>query len=377
MKIRVRKQDLVVGLLLCCLMQPNSIKYTQFAAIGSLIAIIVSCLIIVKYGCDSRNMNTFAWIALLSFVQTISTLYNHGSIITCVKNLGILIALSIFIPSRMNKNSKGLLKTVTFIVAGYIILESITTLWGIDFLYSYNQVYILYPLLVYPLIIDWKNNKDKKSRNLYAAFTVLVIAIPILFSKSRGLGDVEWTFYLELLIVAAFCLFDKKMKNISSYILVGVIFAINITVVVTGSLLRIPYIANIITNIFHKSLTLTGRTELWEASIALIIKKPILGYGMSWEGLRIWDGFYVPHNQFLYFTVIAGIPFLCIVLIWLMQVLKKAESLDRKIIGAIGKYCIISGLASFTTLSYGYDQMIPFFILVMLVSNSGFIIDEK
>lgn len=57
---------------------------------------------------------------------------------------------------------------------------------------------------------------------------------------------------------------------------------------------------HIIQNVLHKSLNLTGRTDLWKMSVYTIIQKPIWGYGVSWEGLSIWGGKFVPHNQFLY-----------------------------------------------------------------------------
>ena len=62
-----------------------------------------------------------------------------------------------------------------------------------------------------------------------------------------------------------------------------------------------------ISSAFGKATTLTGRTQIWDSSFNLILKKPILGYGLDTtvlldKGILEND----PHNGILYIILTQG-----------------------------------------------------------------------
>ena len=150
--------------------------------------------------------------------------------------------------------------------------------------------------------------------------------------------------------------------------LIGILF-INVTLVITQSLLNNSVIEYIIQNVLHKSLNLTGRTDLWKMSVYTIIQKPIWGYGVSWEGLSIWGGKFVPHNQFLYLACVGGLLLVLCLVVWLVYIAYKGDQYSKNdIVFKICQYTLLSQLVLFLTLSYSIEQLVPFLFVMDVAS---------
>lgn len=77
------------------------------------------------------------------------------------------------------------------------------------------------------------------------------------------------------------------------------------------------YFSYIIEVLLKKSLTFTGRTEIWDLSFRLIKKSPILGYGVyEGSGLIWWNnGYYYSHNGILEVLLQGGVVALIVFII--------------------------------------------------------------
>ncbi|MBQ7784461.1 MAG: O-antigen ligase family protein, partial [Oscillospiraceae bacterium] len=74
-------------------------------------------------------------------------------------------------------------------------------------------------------------------------------------------------------------------------------------------LLRLQYyFSYIIEDVLHKNITFTGRTDIWDISINLIKRSPIIGYGVyEGHGFVFYRGqYYYSHNAILEILIQGG-----------------------------------------------------------------------
>lgn len=214
---------------------------------------------------------------LLSVIFVINII-DKGNIRNLLSSIYPLIGLIIFLDVAFNKNFKNCI-IVLFHLFFVLLTVNLVQMFFLNDLIGEN-VYIL----------GYRNQLG----------TVLLIAIFIshLYSRYRS----NFYFYSILLISLLTTIFGGSMNNLIAltiifvYILLpqkklkhfidnlSAIKVIGVYIVFFG-LIVIMHIQNIfspiIEQVFHRSVSFSGRTYLWDAAITKIIEKPILGYGRS------------------------------------------------------------------------------------------------
>ncbi|WP_374047994.1 O-antigen ligase family protein [uncultured Finegoldia sp.] len=130
----------------------------------------------------------------------------------------------------------------------------------------------------------------------FSSILLLTISIlSILYGKSA-------TSIIGLLIIV-FCLIIKssKLSLIHFYFISLSFFTL---IVVLGREYKIVYY---ISMFFNRSITFTGRTNIWNSALYYINKKPLLGHGLETSLITIAKfNFVSPHNRYLYILYTGG-----------------------------------------------------------------------
>jgi len=152
-----------------------------------------------------------------------------------------------------------------------------------------------------------------------------------LFSVILSLGTVFWTnsatSIIGGVIVGAYIIIktisDKVRANkeqtgkmILRVAILAIIFLFILIVLLNGT----NIFSGIISNIFHKNLTLSGRFYVWNRVIELIKQRPILGYGFnnSQDNLGLIGNAHA-HDYYLNILYTGGVLSL---IVWLMMIIK-------------------------------------------------------
>ena len=99
----------------------------------------------------------------------------------------------------------------------------------------------------------------------------------------------------------------------------------------------------ILENVFHRSPTITGRSDLWETAIAMIMKQPMLGYGRGFHDyIPAWGGYYSSHNYLLEILLQGGIIAFVLFIILIVYAVRKSLYTGRDKMTS----CMIWGLLS-------------------------------
>lgn len=387
MKLIIQQKTMLYSFVVFLLLLPASLYYINVLHnYASLINILTAIGVIIYFFKNRIHRKIFKeygfeFSLLFCFVQFLLVIYIQEGYASWIKNALVIIAFECLIYDNIIKSKTYIFNAICIIGIIYICLECFTCLGSNDFLNDFNEIYAIYPCIA-TLLLYMKHISSKKIYSFaFYIVTLKIIIFPILDNYILyGILNLEISFYLTALILIVYDKFPQILKKINFKIALGFMFFLNVTIVVTQTLLSTPIIQLILQKIFHKSINLTGRTDLWRAAIKLICQKPIEGYGVLWEGLPIWYGYYHPHNQFLYLVLVGGISIIIILLLWLFYVvidLDKIKKRDNKrLIGFLG-WGLIAQIFSFTTLSFNYRQIVLFFALLFLASNKKHLLNIR
>ena len=367
--MKIKKNNLYIGIALVCMMMPASLKGSLFGTLTTVLALLVCIITILQEFGRVHMCPTMIFVIGLTSLELISTIYNGGNAFVWIKYIITYIAMYFLIMGELAKNENDFLNVGIFVFEMYIWIEIISIILGKDFLGNYNQVYMIFPCFsVVVLLLKNRTGKKKYIRKFWT-ISICVILGCFLSQIRYGTYDLEATFLISACLLILYVVFSAFFEKISMKFCLISIFFLNITLVVTQALLNNRLVEYIIQNILHKNLNLTGRTDLWKMSVHTILQKPLLGYGVSWDGLNIWGGKFVPHNQFLYLACIGGLLLIMCMVCWLAYIACESDRYSKKDIAyRICQYALVAQLVLFLTLSYSVEQFIPFLFVVDVAS---------
>ena len=249
---------------------------------------IISFVIIVFLYIYNMRVSRMMWIIILyEMVIAFSTVINNGDYWKLFVNTGTIIGFSMLMELSIKQNCKLVFRCISSIYFVLILVNFIVLLiypHGIatDDYYvknTYNflaidnglaQIFI--PIM--PIICLYSSFRGKKW-TLSSIISLSLISITMILTWSAT-GLVGW-FIMMIYILFIFkkgSTFDRVM-NIRVLYLCFVAFQIAIV------FLRMQeHFAFIIEYILNKTVSFTGRTEIWDLAFQAILKHPILGYGM-------------------------------------------------------------------------------------------------
>jgi hypothetical protein len=179
--------------------------------------------------------------------------------------------------------------------------------WGGSYGYSYNFLGIdnfLAPILVpYMFFVVLRSSMVHGQVNWFAYAMVVVSAVSLLLVWSA-------TGLMGLLVALVFLLFfyERRWQTLFNFdTALGLGSGMFFSIVV----FRLQNIFSFfIEGVLHKGLSFTGRTDIWDKAIAMILESPFLGYGIAQSG-KVYrlskHKYYHAHNAFLEVMVEGGV----------------------------------------------------------------------
>lgn len=258
-------------------------------------------------------------IAILSIIIFISTYYNNNYN-TGLSN-GVLYFvqfMSLFIYTSAISNKYGIDKCINYFYYASLLLMiamDISVLAGIDLDSTHYQNLITY-LFGNKFMVSYLHMQSfglyalkkfrKKAKSDKIKFLIFGIAgILICDYVDCSTGIIGNVIILLLLLLPI----GNKLKNImskSSFVISSFI-VLNILLLSGQILLQNDLVKYIIEEVLHESLTLTGRTRIYEIVKDIIIKKPLLGYGYNSDIITVILGYGNAQNGIMQFLLDCGI----------------------------------------------------------------------
>ena len=275
---------------------------------GQIFSLIIMLIIVMtnilkrKY----KISNITITIIIFYLILTISTIINKNDILNVIKYIIPVILFTTLLDSLKKKHLLDFLNGMIILIMLLTIINFFTVIlfpngmsYGTTgteryyFLGHNNSVVrFLFPGIVFSGIYDYLKN-NKLCFRTYFLTIIISLSVTISWSNTAMIGCYIMLFF-------EFLLKDKKINILFSGKKIFFIMILIFFFIVLQN--NISFFNNIITNVFNKDITLSGRTIIWEYAIQTIKEKFILGYGYGAAIPQISNWQYEPssfHNYFL------------------------------------------------------------------------------
>lgn len=374
-KLNVKKYILSFATILP-LFRPRSIE--QFGSIERFFylgQVLFTCVIVIYILVQflKKGMKAFSLIGYMVIIyktwETLTIFLNsHGDISTIV-NASIIVGATVFSEYMMRKASLEYLSTLSLYTGLLVLFNNLSYLSGgfsemtdatgniVYFWQTRNHLASLYFIaLISSFIVNgMKRTSVSFIWNIFVLFNILWGTI--------AFQSATLTVGIAVYIILYF-LFKKKtmLYRPITFYLGGL--GLHVAIVI----FRIQEIfAYIIEELLKRTLTLTGRTVIWDTALRYILKHPILGYGQSSVFSFSFATSEIPaHNQFLDMGIVCGIPGVILFLILLFMAFWQLKKYKDSVIARIICCSLLAYIVMSITESPNPYQ--PWFILLGLVS---------
>lgn len=354
----------------------NYVLYTFMAL--TLLFLLMNCKIFLKK--EYRNVNIFLFLFLA--IILISAIYNndnlHRGIIYIVKILSITL---FFEYANYKCESKKTMKMFLYLTMFYCLINDIIIFIFPD-IYIYNggyyflgnkfhlsYVHILLLILFMYLYKNELKNKNIKSINVkkIILFFIIITSI-IIFILTKCT-----TALLGYLILLIFLLLNSKktIKSLqSSKILLVTMLVSGFVLIFFTNVLQNKIIEDIIVNVLHEDVELTGRTNIYENIFEILSKKPLLGYGYgnSYDVMFKFIGAPNTQNGILECVLNFGIIGTIFFVLYIITVIK---NLKYNNISNNNQYIILFGIYVFILLGMVEVTYDIYLITLLAIINFG------
>ena len=237
---------------------------------------------VVIYVKDGKLSKVVALVLLYYITLFLSSMANEGDIWEATSQMLQAVGLAVFTEICLRRNIKTFLKALVFLFAILCSINLITVLIYKDGLYTsrdfyflgnYNtHVYYILPMLM-AIFLNWETKMSFVARIAIVA----VCSISFLICHSIS-STVTMSVFMLLLIIREYSMKHRKhlFQKLENFYAIYVLGALAIVVGRIHSKFSF-----IIENVFHKNMTLTGRTPMWDRALKLLPDKLFVGFGLQ------------------------------------------------------------------------------------------------
>lgn len=345
----------------------------------------------------------YVFLGCISFVYIIYKLMKYGKTnnITITVIIFQLIYLGITIVNNGDILKVGYLSIVIVSIMLYAFFFDQENRFSV-FIYYLKQIFLCYLFINLITYIVFPKGIGQFSRmyflgyrTRFTEYSILLIVLSII-SKSLNINDTKKTFF-EILIAVLNILLPKvstaivgviilflvqkicvRIKNVNYRTIFLLFLIINLLVV----FFRIQiYFSYIIEDLLGKSVSLTNRTMIWDASYKYIFDNNLIfghGYQANGNFVYIYGTYWQSHNQILQLLYEVGFIGIGLFYYIVLYSLKQLETDDfynkKKICSWIGAAFISFSVMMITEI---YSYYIPFYVLITLAIYTNKSIKDK
>lgn len=329
--MKVSKYDLRIILLWFAIFQfyiPNEKIYYVYQAI-------VVCFIFMDSFAQIIKRPKYFLMFMYPLTVVISCIINRNTILFTQVFRGCISALlivDIFLVIKQYEKKRGVDKLFEVLYNMSKLYVFFSILWVValgimgslqkavieEFLFMRGKFPTAYMLIFYLMFfcLTWNGNRifsKKWKKTLFILQVVICIGICTLIETSTGIMAIFIFFILTL--------FGKNLMRFiyNPFVIVGMIILSMFLVLGLSAILRFAFVQNIIVNILHEDLSLTGRMELYTLLFPLILKAGLWGggFGSYVAATLAYHGWYNAQNGLaeiiLTYGFVGGVAFLILV----------------------------------------------------------------
>lgn len=313
---KVKKDYLIALFIILILTKPSFIdQVLGFGAINMLydiLRILAMVCIPLYYLFIFKRKNLFILLVAILYAWMVLTTYlNNGDLRTIILESGNVLSYSMLADIYIRKKRETFIVALRDLLFTYILLNCVTVIifpngWyhlqgavlPQNWFLGNKNIFIIY-YLPYMLCVEFLRKYQNRKVNPieYVAF-LLILATTLYTGSSTSIIGI--CVFLAVLYIER--ILKKNIKCIYGLIAVAALFWI---IVISG---LTKYFALIIEGVFHKDLTLTVRTYVWQAALQWFEDSPVIGVGIqsSPTAQKFMFGYSHPHNMYLYYLVFGG-----------------------------------------------------------------------
>lgn len=389
--MKIKKKVFLWLLLVIPFFYPNSLAGTLMATIWhqwKTVAVLMCGVYIFQNLKRLKYLEKVTWVIILFYImQIIATRINKIDITYDLK-MAIMMSCFVIVVSLIiyKEGNEGILFF-------YQLLHMLVWLNFISVILFYGEgivrdaydtaVYfwstknhIISITLAYLVIAYYLFNEGYIVKRKYWAGVIVSIVAVFLMGSSTAIA----AFFVYSVFIFCCNIRGKKERIVNMKMAVGIGILADIAIVVFRIQERL---GGVISKVFGKDTTLTGRTDLWDQALELVAINPWFGKGNSyalnqygWLIKQYWnsgtqtleDVYFVSHNQFLEIMVNGGliclIPFIGI-FYWMIRSAKRIRNSKYKMI--IGAALIAYFIAMITDLITPYEPVYLFIIVASYI----------
>lgn len=293
------------------------------------ILLVVFSTLIYFYSFYNNKISKYQKILIVFLLVTLlSTILFSHSYATWIKNFIKISSISLYTELLIKNNLDKFLKSMTMLLYVLIFLTFITTIIWPNGIFGNEMIFLGYDnstiiLLIFGamfILFSHLYIRGKQDiKNIFIGlipFIMVLVIYYIRWSVGALIGCIIILVMIFMYILFKKCKMQKiynKLFSLKSLFIISIV--IFLLIVVFGIQ---KYFSFIIVDIFHKDITLTNRTYIWEACFAQIKLHPILGMGMmDFESRLSIFGIYHAHSNFLNIILESGVlGFLLYIYLW-------------------------------------------------------------
>lgn len=246
-----------------------------------------------------------------------------------------------------------------------------TSLYSNNWFLQYDNLHIMvyFPAILVSLI---NNNLKNRKNSIITILLFLMISYSVFYCFS---ANTTFAYSVFIIYTIFGTLIDKsRIFNARSYFLAFIVMFLSIVV------FRVQKVFSwLIVDIFHKNLTFTGRTYIWDTVLMYIKEKPFLGYGLENSGiysLKLGSPYYAHAHNTIYDIIYKGGIISLIAFIYMMSIpIKKLyQNKDNK----IAKTTAFILLCLFIMMNFeARQEKLGLYIILTIGANVDFLIKSQ
>ncbi len=302
--------SLIICLAYLIFIKPDCISlYSSINQIVNIISILFGLIILLLFFSQKKISKLQLSIILFIFLLFISTtLYSHDFWFFIKLYFNFMI-ISIYTELLIKTNLEKFLKCISFLIFNLIFINSITVLIypnglhnidGYYFLGYDNSTVITVVLGIFVMIIASHYFKNRISFLTYLAIIIALLTYIDVWAVSCMIA-------MSLLIF--FVIFIYKRNTLKTFINFKLLFIFFIILFFSIVIFRLQdTFSYLIVDVFHRDMTFTGRTYIWDRCLYYIKDNFLLGLGVeNYDTRYLVKNIYHAHSTFLNILLEGGI----------------------------------------------------------------------
>lgn len=337
--------------------------HTLFIYMRELMVVMVLVLTLLDKKVKWSNPTLYITL-LMGFCLLLSTLMNYSislrnGLVSFLNSELTLIGIVVLFNYMINRNALNFIRALLLIYELLLIVNLATvfaapdglynTLEGTDrhywFLGHQNQI-VLYSIPGMAISLFYSKYVVKSEFLTIRTLGLLAVVLLTILSIWSATGIVGYTIFTVIILLGHF----KKLRIDLKWGLLGSVLVF-IVFVILGRQIAFKSFIEII---LRRDITFSNRIMIWSLALALIARKPWMGYGLESyrETLLRFSGFYTPHNRYLYLVYRGGIVLAFLFLIIIVVASAKIKKNSNTILSVFLSGCIFSFLIMMNFESY-------------------------